>query len=136
MSPFEAEKVEVQQTQQSHQITPILTSWRTPHNLCSHENKTCSNPGQALQQGQLSKLMMKMTSGFLAFFKMPAQVRVAKDDQHAFAVAQMVDLDAIVTEQTNLNFAQDAPGANALALVLLVTPRRLKVLLRNLIQAW
>ena len=89
-----------------------------------------------MQQGQLSKLMMKMTLGFLAFFKMPAQVRVAKDDQHAFAVAQMVDLDAIVTEQTNLNFAQDALGANALALVLLVTPRRLKVLLRNLIQAW
>ena len=87
-------------------------------------------------RGPLSQLKKKRTLGFLAFFRMPAQVRVAKDDQHAFAVAQMVDLDAIVTEQTNLNFAQDALGANALALVLLVTPRRLKVLLRNLTHAW
>ena len=48
----------------------------------------------------------------------------------------MVDLDAMFKEQTNVNFARDALGASALALVRLVTPRRLKVLLRNLIQAW
>ena len=85
-------------------------------------------------RGPLSQLKKKKTSGFLAFFRMPAQVRVAKDDQHAFAVAEMVDLDAIFTEQINFNFARDALGTNALALVLLVTPRRLKLVLRNRIQ--
>ena len=132
MSPFEAEKVEVQQTQQSHQITPILTSWRTPHNLCSHENKTCSNPGQALQQGQLSKLKMKMTLGFLALSWMPAQARVARDDQHVFVVVQMMVLSATSMYQTNPDFAQDAQRTNVLVLVLLVTPRRLRRLVMHL----
>ena len=136
MSPFEAEKVEVQQTQQSHQITPILTSWRTPHNLCSHENKACSNPGQAVQQGQLLKLMMKITLGFLAPCWRPAQARVAKDDQHVFVAVQMMVLNATSMYQTNPDFAQDAQRTNVLVLVLLVTPRRLKVLLRNLTQSW
>ena len=94
MFPLETEEVEVQQTQQNHQNTPMQTSQKTPHKLCSHENKTCSNPGQALQQGQLSKLKMKMTLGFLALFWMPAQARVARDDQHVFVVVQMMDLGA------------------------------------------
>ena len=69
---------------------------------------------------------MKMTLGFLALSWMPAQARVARDDQHVFVVVQMMDLGATAMEQTNPNFAQDARGANVLALVLLVTPRRLR----------
>ena len=59
-------------------------------------------------RGPLSQLKKKMTLGFLAFFRMPAQVRVAKDDRHAFAVAEKVDRDAIFTEQINFSFAEDA----------------------------
>ena len=85
-----------------------------------------------MQQGQLSKLKMKMTLGFLALFWRPAQARVARDDQHVFVVVQMMVLSATSMYQTNPDFAQDARRTNVLALVLLVTPRRLRRLVMDL----
>ena len=85
-----------------------------------------------MQQSQLSKLKMKMTLGFLALCWMPAQARVARDDQHVFVAAQMMVLSATSMYQTNPDFAQDARRTNVLALVLLVTPRRLRRLVMDL----
>ena len=85
-----------------------------------------------MQQGQLLKLMMKITLGFLAPCWRPAQARVAKDDQHVFVAVQMMVLNATSMYQTNPDIAQDVQRTNVLVLVLLVTPRRRSRLVMHL----